>query len=65
MSAIASFIPEYNGELHEFQIAYRDECFREVSHVATCKSLSNALKSFERAVPRHGKIFSVRKVVVK
>lgn len=60
----ADFLPAHNGELHEFQIVYLNELFRkETSHTLTSKSVPNALKSFDRAVPRHGRILSIRKVV--
>lgn len=68
MSETPSLLPVENGELHDFEITYADP---EVpfSTVATCthivrgcKSIPNAMRSFDRAVPRHGIIRKVRKL---
>lgn len=60
----ANLLPESmsNGELFDFEIVYRDIHFHVQLHTVNCKSLPNALKSFGKAVPRHGKILKARKV---
>jgi hypothetical protein len=57
-----SFIPASNGELHDFEIVYRDVYYQPARHTVRCRNIGNALKSFARALPRHGKIVAVRKV---
>lgn len=65
MKVPANFLPSNNGELHEFEIVYRDQRYHTAKHVVTSKSPANALRSFAKAVPRHGKILKVRKMVAK
>ncbi len=63
MNEPANFLPELNGELRDFEIVYRDLTFHTARHTVKSKSAINALKSFAKAVPWHGKIYKVRKVV--
>jgi hypothetical protein len=61
----ANFLPPQNGEIHEWEIEYMEPYPRSGvvgSHRIKSKSSANALRSFERAVPSHGKILGVRKV---
>jgi hypothetical protein len=66
---IPSFIPSSNGVLHDFEITYRDNSVpfssvaTETHVVRASKSIKNALVSFHRAVPTHGPIKRIRKVV--
>lgn len=63
MTEPANFLPAHNGELHEFEVRYYDERVQIARHTLTSKSVANALKSFDRAVPRHGRILGIKKVV--
>lgn len=66
---VASFIPVENDELYDFEIVYADprvpfsSCATETYTAKQFKSMRNAVASFNRAVPDHGPIKSVRKVV--
>lgn len=66
MSEVPSLIPVESGELHDYEVRYLDYrgCL-QVHTVLQSKALRNALASFHRAVPRHGQIRRVRKVVPK
>jgi hypothetical protein len=64
----ANFLPTQNGELHDWEIIYSDHrvpfssAATETHIVKGVASLKNALSSFNRAVPQHGRIKSVRKL---
>jgi ribosomal 30S subunit maturation factor RimM len=65
MSQPADFLPPQNGELHEWEIQYVELQPHSAVvgfHRLHSKSAANALRSFDRTVPRHGKILKVRKV---
>lgn len=66
---IPSFLPAPNGELHEFEIEYvvPGKSHRRLgrlvrTHCVMSKSTANALKSFDKAVPQHGKILGVKRL---
>lgn len=61
----ANFLPEQNGELNDFEIVYRNGSGKTSHTVRQVKSLENALKSFAKSVPSHGRILKVAKVVPK
>lgn len=69
MKDVPSLLPPDNGELHDYEVRY---VMRSEMGAALCehtvrqsKSLKNALASFARAVPRHGPIKGIKKVVAK
>ncbi len=63
MSEPANFLPNPNGELHDFEVLYEKEfAGLQLVHVVRSKSVRNALGSFTRAVPRHGRILKVSKL---
>lgn len=67
----ACFIHIQNGQVFDFEIVYSDSrvpfssAATETHVIRQSKSVKNALASFNRAVPRHGPIKAVRKVVAK
>jgi hypothetical protein len=68
---VAALIPISNGELHDYEVRYVDGRVPFSSAAITThtvrqsKSIKNALASFARAVPHHGAIKSIKKVVTK
>jgi hypothetical protein len=71
MKDVPSLIPISNGALHDWEIIYADltvpfsSAATETHIVSQSKSIRNALASFNRAVPKHGPIKSIRKVVTE
>lgn len=66
---VPSLIAESNGDLHDYEVRYADpqvpfSSAAIATHVVRqSKSVKNALASFARAVPRHGAIKSIMRVV--
>lgn len=63
MNEVPSLLPVDNGAVHPFVVRYVGADGREQTHPIESKSVRNALASFTRAVPRHGRILGIRKVV--
>ena len=63
MSEAPSLLPPENGDLHDFVVTYLANGGAERTHTLKSKAAPNALASFARAVPRHGRILGIRKVV--
>jgi hypothetical protein len=68
---VPSLIDDSNVALHDYEVRYSEgrvpfsSAATETHLVRQSKSLKNALVSFARAVPGHGPIKSIRKVVPK
>jgi hypothetical protein len=68
MKQAPNFLPEKNGELSDYEITYADarvpfsSSATETHLVEKATSIKTALERFNRAVPRHGAIKSVRKI---
>jgi hypothetical protein len=65
MKDVPSLIGESNGALHDYEVRYLDYrgCL-QVHVVRQSKAaFPNAIASFHRAVPQHGQIRRIRKVV--
>lgn len=64
---IPSLLPPENGELSTFEISYlaprANAAIVKATHAIVSKSPFNALASFHRAVPKHGRILAVKKVL--
>jgi hypothetical protein len=69
VNEVPSFIGDSNGALHDYEVDYintygpiKGLCRHTVRQ---SKSVKNALASFHRAIPRHGQIRKISKVVAK